>query len=224
MYGSVHVWALASGADAVECDGYPDFLFLSPDKFAVTASVTQAAPGKKVTFTLSGYKANDLRVRINGKDKGYLSFRTDENNRGSVDLTFREAGVWKVQFSGCWNPNIGREGLWSSWSDPVTVTVVREDQSLFILPEHTVSVEEEAFRGSAVEYVIINSGCRSIGNNAFRDCERLARIEIPASVTEIGTGGNNPFAGCAADLVIITPAGSAADLFAASHGIPTERP
>ena len=223
-YGSIWVWAAASGADAVGSDGCLEFILLSPNQLSVTPSAERVTPGGTVTFTLSGYKANDLRVRINGKDKGYLSFRADGEDGGTAALSFRETGAWQVQFSARWNPGIYEEGVWSNWSDPVTITVAEPELSTLILPADTVSVEAEAFRGTAAERVIINDGCTSIGNDAFLNCAHLIRVDIPASVTEIGTGGNNPFAGCAADLVIITPEGSTADTFAAAHGIQVKRP
>jgi hypothetical protein len=61
------------------------------------------------------------------------------------------------------------------------------------------SIEEEAFRHGAFQYVIIPPTCTSIGSDAFADCTALLYILIPASVTAIA---EDAFEGCRDDLIV----------------------
>ena len=84
------------------------------------------------------------------------------------------------------------------------------------LPAGLKSIQQEAFRGSAAESIVLPDGCAEIGAKAFAACAGLRRVEIPASVAVIA---EDAFEGCSHELVIVTPKGSAAESFAQAHGI-----
>ena len=84
------------------------------------------------------------------------------------------------------------------------------------LPAGLKSIQQEAFRGSAAESIVLPDGCTKIGAKAFADCAMLRRVEIPASVAVIA---EDAFEGCSNELVIVTPKGSAAESFAQAHGL-----
>ena len=80
------------------------------------------------------------------------------------------------------------------------------------LPAGLKSIQQEAFRGSAAESIVLPDGCTEIGAKAFADCAMLRRVEIPASVAVIA---EDAFEGCSHELVIVTPKGSAAESYRA---------
>ena len=69
-----------------------------------------------------------------------------------------------------------------------------------VVPTGVKTIEASAFAYSDVISVVIPDGVVSIGNRAFRSCERLTSVTIPESVTSIGEFA---FAFCY-DLVSIT--------------------
>ena len=77
------------------------------------------------------------------------------------------------------------------------------------------SIGEYTFMGTAVNEIVIPDGCESIGDCAFKDCDKLTAVSIPESVTEIG---ENVFSGCDG-LTISCPKGSAAARYAEENGI-----
>lgn len=195
-----------------------DFSLIDHAKPTVAAEKTSVGLYEKTELTVSGLKANDIKIRINGAEKGHISSRT--GNTVKIPLTFSNAGTYQVQVSVNYSLTTYKTGIWSSWSDPVTITVSGwiSGQTL-TLPDDTRIIEAEAFMGINSTYVEINSGCTRIENRAFADCPNLVSVIIPGMNTEIE---GNPFEGCGS-LVIVTPAGSAADAFARDKGIRRER-
>ena len=211
----LYVHAIAAGMEQADSDWvYVDVI----DSVKPTLSPGSLSVGlnEHANLTVSGLRANEMRIRINGADRGYMDY-----NAGNLALSFSEAGSYQVQVSVRYCPGTYRYGLWSGWSDPVTVTVANEWPAAptLTLPDDTITIGDEAFRGTDSTYVVINSGCTAIGNLAFANCPNLTRVTIPASVTSIS---GNPFAGCGT-VVIVTPEGSTADQFAAQYGFPTQR-
>ena len=92
------------------------------------------------------------------------------------------------------------------------------DLARTVMPEALVSIEEEAFMGSSVQYVIIGNNVESIGNKAFSDCSGLFYIEIPSSVSEFGT---DIFKG-SPNVIIRCEENSPAHLYATNEGIEFE--
>ncbi len=85
----------------------------------------------------------------------------------------------------------------------------------FTLPAMIESVEESAFEGIDAGIVYIPDGCTSIGRGAFRSCESLTQIRIPAGCA-IGEGA---FDGCGT-VFVFAPAGSPAQTFCADPANP----
>ena len=211
--------ALAQGYDLMVSSSAP-FNLIDQVSPSVSADRTEVGRNEEVKLTVSGIRANDLRVKVNGVEKGRMSFST-VNNRGVLPLIFSREGTYRVQVSVRLNLDTYMYGIWSNWSAPVTVTVSGQgDAPALILPDNLITIEQEAFAGIDSTYVVIPDGCTAIGDRAFADCPNLLAVTIPASVTSIM---GNPFEGCAGSLVIITPAGSKADTFARQHGFSTER-
>lgn len=102
----------------------------------------------------------------------------------------------------------GRTGFRSApFENPAFTVQIKDDRDIpalntlsgLRLPEMLTSIEEEAFRYGAFQYVIIPPTCTSIGNDAFADCTALLYILIPASVTAIA---EDAFEGCRDDLIV----------------------
>ena len=66
-------------------------------------------------------------------------------------------------------------------------------RSEYTIPNGVLEIGEAAFSGSSISGVHFPRTLTSIGSSAFEHCSRIRRIEIPASVSEIGI---NPFMGC----------------------------
>lgn len=81
-----------------------------------------------------------------------------------------------------------------------------------------VAIGDHAFRGTAVESVVIPHTVTEIGWFAFADCGRLTRITLPASVTAIGYGA---FDGSPA-VTLHVPRHSYAAAYAESFGLAYE--
>ncbi len=87
------------------------------------------------------------------------------------------------------------------------------------LPAALTTIGEAAFEASGLTSVSIPASVKSIGLLSFSACSALKSVTITESTTEIG---NFSFNGCAKDLVISCPAGSAAAAYATAAGIATK--
>lgn len=104
-----------------------------------------------------------------------------------------------------------------------TFVVTEEEpyvQMKLTLPEGTLSIEDEAFRGVKANTVSINDGCESIGDHAFADMQNLEFIRVPSSVTSIA---DNAFEGSydpehPSRLWFDAPEGSYAWTYGEAHG------
>ena len=86
------------------------------------------------------------------------------------------------------------------------------------IPKYVKRIEGSAFRGCKnLTCITIPEGVTSIGGYAFYGCSNLANLRIPASVVEID--GYDPFYRCPL-ISICAPAGSYAEQYAKTHGIP----
>ena len=104
-------------------------------------------------------------------------------------------------------------------STRTTTLIVRIDPTRLqklTLPAALTQIEEEAFAGTAAEYVVLPDACESIGARAFADSDSLQAIYIPANVTEIA---DDAFAG-SERVTIYGVAGSEAERFAAAKDLP----
>lgn len=84
------------------------------------------------------------------------------------------------------------------------------------LPANIVTVDEEAFRSTSVQDVILPDGLRSIASRAFADCAQLNLVSIPESVAFIA---DDAFSG-SENTVLLCPEGSYAAEYALSQSIP----
>ena len=91
--------------------------------------------------------------------------------------------------------------------EPVTIT------DILYLPSDLKTVEPNAFAGIAAQKVVVPSGCTSIGDHAFANCQNLVEVQIPSSVTTIH---DDAFAGCG-KLSIVSGSGQIV-AWADSHG------
>lgn len=87
-----------------------------------------------------------------------------------------------------------------------------------LLPKNLTHLQASAFEGASFIRIVRfqDDKLQSIASRAFAGCSGLVRIDLPASVTDIAP---DAFEGCS-QLVIYCPAGSVAEQFALSHGIP----
>lgn len=79
-----------------------------------------------------------------------------------------------------------------------------------------VAIGERAFEGATLTAVILPEGLMRIDWFAFYECEELAGVTIPASVSSIGYA---VFDGCP-NLTLRCPVGSYAEKYAQSYAIP----
>lgn len=87
------------------------------------------------------------------------------------------------------------------------------------LPYWLTTIEEEAFRGTAVECVILPVGVREIGAYAFADCPSLREVRIP----DFPVIDPTAFDGHRSDLTIVTEDDVLIE-WAAENGIQTRAP
>lgn len=83
------------------------------------------------------------------------------------------------------------------------------------LPSSLVVIEEDAFSAISISSVTFPEGLERIEKGAFRDCENLKSVYIPASVNSID---DEAFDGCADDLIIYGQANSVAQTYARTKG------
>ncbi len=81
-----------------------------------------------------------------------------------------------------------------------------------------VCIGRETFKETAVREIIVPTTVTRIDWFAFYGCFGLGRVVLPASVTDMEYG---VFEGCSSSLTVYCPAGSYAERYAKSYGIPT---
>ena len=139
-------------------------------------------------------------------DKGNPEIETYVNNR--IAAAGLSATVWTdIHDDPC-------QGTFTAEMSSPTITGQFIGSGLLTLPSGTETLEEEAFAGTAANYVVINDGCTKIASGAFRD-SKIWEITIPQSVTDIA---EDIFS--VPGVFIIAPAGSPAADWAADYGYP----
>ena len=86
-----------------------------------------------------------------------------------------------------------------------------------VAPDDLITIEQEAFAGSAFHFVALSTKTAEIQQNAFADCPDLVAVYIPSMTTQInaqafGNRENLP------NITLLGPAGGAAETFAAADG------
>lgn len=84
-------------------------------------------------------------------------------------------------------------------------------------PAGLISIEDEAFAGTDIQYVILSASVTEIGERAFAGSS-LKLVSIPASTAYIA---DDAFEGC--DVVFVCEADSYAASYAAQHDIPVKQ-
>ena len=115
-------------------------------------------------------------------------------------------------------PQFHPEDLYSSDEDIVLYAVWKlvEYDDCLILPNALTSIEDEAFSELPIEQVLIPASVRSIGKNAFSNCNGLKSAVFSAASVIIDS---TAFNGCD-DLVIIAPSGGSVEEYAIANGLP----
>lgn len=111
------------------------------------------------------------------------------------------------------NARIGVTGEYTPSGDVILYAVWREAD--FILPASLTAIEAEAFSGGAFTCVIVPETVTEIGAQAFANCPNLRCVDIRGAQTVIAPSA---FEGVT-DLMILAPAGSAAETWADQHGV-----
>lgn len=89
-----------------------------------------------------------------------------------------------------------------------------EDSVLFQVPNGVHTLEDEAFRGSALlTEILLPEGILTLGDHILEDCPQLTMLELPSSIVSIG---ENSFSGA----VLLCMYGSVAADYAAEHNLP----
>ena len=86
-----------------------------------------------------------------------------------------------------------------------------------VLPGYIKTVDAAALSGTAAEAVYIPAGCETVGSKAFENCAGLRTVHFAGMNTSIAA---DAFDNCGDSLLIRSPAGSTAQAFAESHGLP----
>lgn len=103
---------------------------------------------------------------------------------------------------------------------PFTVIVSdggKQSRMVMRMPASLKEISESAFENCKADVVDLRgTQVTVIGSGAFKNCSDMSLIYIPSSVSNIA---GDAFYGCM-NVTIVCDEGSAADLFAAAHGIP----
>ena len=209
---------------AYDSDGYISEVYRAVDQY-LSSSAAIVAPSVTSTvtneITLSGYDVTCEAVGNGGIAK--LRIGTWNDSMSIDDAIWQEAVTYDgiarfhiniIDFDGktdvMYHTNVFAYDYYGNISEGIRVADVKM-MSLpswdFTLPAKIITVEDEAFSGTAAKAVKISKTCSNIGSNAFAD-SALESIYIPSSVTEIG---NNALPG---DVIIFTDRGSYAALYA----------
>lgn len=80
------------------------------------------------------------------------------------------------------------------------------------------TIGESAFRNCGFSVVRLREGVRSLGGDAFGNCNMLTAVYVPQTV-QITDADRNPFAGVGAQLTLYGPAGADMEHYAGNHGL-----
>lgn len=87
-------------------------------------------------------------------------------------------------------------------ADGATLVSFPSGRKSYKVPERVITIGEWAFSSSSIEEIHFTEGLRSIGKDAFFDCELLSTLELPEGFTELGV---RSFYGCNALAKITLP-------------------
>lgn len=118
-----------------------------------------------------------------------ISAGVAECPENTEEITTIENGVWTM-----YNGDAADLTIWTYYDD-IQVTALGD--GLFkgnktirsFYPHHCgwfTTIGNETFADSSIEYVDLFEGIETIGNGAFRNCQNLTELILPASLTNIG--------------------------------------
>lgn len=137
---------------------------------AIRPAVSQvSADGGQAVIRVTGIVSERLRLRINGKDAGYLSADPGQSTRDyRLPMTSDPMMVSVANYGS--NP-----AAWSAWSAPVSVSsAVTLYPDSIVLPEELTVIEKEAFAGirDGVN-IVCGANIREIDPEAFGNSQVL---------------------------------------------------
>ena len=118
---------------------------------------------------------------------------------------------WSIM-SGTASPSYQPGDTYSGEEDVTLYAVWEKPSPDFILPEGTVTVEDNAFQGCAFIFAKLSESTEIVGDGAFAGCRNLRHVQIPPTTVEIGS---NVFPD---GVTIHGQAGSFAAFYAESNG------
>lgn len=127
----------------------------------------------------------DCTVWINNPESAGVAEYPDN----SLEITRIENGVWSM-----YNGEVVDLTVWPNYDEiPVTALgdgLFKGNQSIrSFYPHHCgwfITIGNEVFADSSLEYIEMFEGIETIGNGAFRNCKNLTELILPASLTSIG--------------------------------------
>ena len=147
-------------------------------------------------------RGNTIRVQWKSQDESVA--KVDEN--GAV--TGYKPGKTTITATSLYNDRLQAQ---------CEVTVSLPFEMTPTLPVDLKEIEAEAFQLAGVETVVLPSGCRIIGEQAFTDCQNLSYVFVPESVEEISDSAFSNSTG----LTIFCYPNTVAALYAQRNNIPS---
>ncbi len=191
---------------------------LSPAGYTVTCSLDPAWNTTKVAFpswSLDNWQ-DDLDPDWGNTALGSIHGNNTVTFRVSTANHSGELGKAYLTHIYAWDDMGNAAGVIHEHFSCLLVNVPATPAPGLVIPDQTVSIENEAFRGVQIRSVCCSSGLQVIGDLAFADCSLLYEVYLPHTITEIGA---NTFNGCPEGLTIFAPAGSYAASYALTHGL-----
>ena len=119
-----------------------------------------------------------------------------------------------LEFVTCYSASYAHQ--WAAGKNyRLTLIPLYSDAESLILPQGLQTVDEDAFYGIAARRIVVPDGCINIGKRAFAFCADLEVLELPASVKTIDSSMVLGSEG----VMILTPSGSYAEVWARENGI-----
>ena len=144
----------------------------------------------KKTCTIDSYNGKGKDVKVPAKIKGYkvtvIGNRAfaDNTKVKTISLPDTVTSIGEMAFDGC--TSLKKINI------PKKVTKIGfrafSGTSLKSIKLPKIEkIEDSVFESSNIKSVTLSDGLKTIGENAFQNCEKLEKINIPKSVTSIGS-------------------------------------
>lgn len=181
----------------------------------ISAALSYDSENQTLNIRLSGLcenRAYSLIVLKDGtdfvEDNVQLIDLVDSNGSGVINAAFISTGAF-----GC---TVLVGGVFEEETSPYHAGTVEEgEMDVMNTPSALTVICEEAFMGSAFQYVYIGENVVSIEDRAFQNCTELVKVYIPDSVE---TFGADVFSG-SENVTIVCSEGSSAMQYAIDNHI-----